>query len=260
MEKVLTVDEVKQIELTILKEVADFCDSNGIKYFLLGGTLLGAIRHEGFIPWDDDIDIGMMREDYNKFCRLFSSPNLSLHKPGDKRYSYSFAKVSKKGTVLREFETRYQDTFGIYIDVFPLNDIPDDSVKYFKKLRLYKILLSIKSTRLFKKRSFTKFIVLLFSKVLFSLVPVECIVKKIDKYTGSFANCNYVGNTSWGYGEREKTRKEVFSNSITVPFEEFAFTVPSAYDEWLRNIFGDYLKLPPVEKRVSEHNFEAKIL
>ena len=260
--KELTVNDIKKIEVDILRNIDSFCKEHNLKYFLLGGTLLGAVRHRGFIPWDDDIDIGMPREDYDTFCRIFKLPNLDLHLPGEKKYPYPFAKVTQKNSVIYELENSYQGYFGVYVDIFPLNEIPDDlklRQKYFKKLNNYKYLISIKTTLLSKKRNFLKTILLLILKFLFVFVPVERLVLKVDKYVSSFNNCDFIGNSSWGYGIRETTKKYVFSNTTNLPFEGHSFPAPSNYDEWLTNVFGDYMKMPPEEKRVSNHNFKAYI-
>ena len=260
MPKELTVDDVKKIEFNVLKHIADFCDKNSISYFLLGGTLLGAVRHKGFIPWDDDIDIGMPRKDYELFCSLFNDSELTLHLPGDKHYAYPFAKVSQKQTVLNELDSKYSNVFGVYVDVFPIDDIPNDIKKqkqYFRRLGKYKNILSIKSVRLFKKRPIIKTFVLFFLKLALIFRRTEKIAISANRYASSFNNCDFAGNSSWGYGARETTKKEVFSKLVDIEFEHELFKAPENYDEWLTNVFGDYMCLPPVEKRVANHHFVA---
>ena len=131
--KELTIEELKAVELNILKDVAKFCEKHDIKYFLCGGTLLGAIRHKGFIPWDDDIDIAMPREDYERFFKLYNSSNTRYHADSlenNPNWHMSFGRVGDTATVLYEhtLKEKYKE-YHAFIDVFPVDGIPSCSWK-----------------------------------------------------------------------------------------------------------------------------------
>jgi lipopolysaccharide cholinephosphotransferase len=139
--RTITSDELRSIQLDLLQKTADFCEANGIRYFLCGGTLLGAIRHKGYIPWDDDIDIAMPRTDYDRFCMTFNQPNskyrvksLSTHPD----YNNAFAKVYDDRTMLKELHYKGIH-FGVYIDVLPVDGVKDSA--QIKKISIKCLLL-----------------------------------------------------------------------------------------------------------------------
>jgi lipopolysaccharide cholinephosphotransferase len=127
--RTITQDELKSIQLDLLQKTADFCEANGIRYFLCGGTLLGAIRHKGYIPWDDDIDIVMPRPDYERFCKTFNQPD-SVYKVKSllthPDYACAFAKVYDNRTMLKELHYKGVH-FGVYIDVLPVDGVKDSA-------------------------------------------------------------------------------------------------------------------------------------
>ena len=129
--KEISFEESKKLELDILLAVADFCNKNNLTYFLAYGTLIGAIRHKGFIPWDDDIDIQMPREDYNKFIETFSHERYKTIAPGTPLSKHSFVKVIDTETVKIEAHKKYKKGFlGVDIDIFPLDGTPSDENEY----------------------------------------------------------------------------------------------------------------------------------
>ncbi|MBQ8445584.1 MAG: LicD family protein, partial [Opitutales bacterium] len=164
----ITHEELKQIQLGILDKVHEFCEKNGITYFLSSGTLIGAVRHKGYIPWDDDLDLYMPRADYDKFIKLFSanSPEntklLSLET--DKKYQYPFAKVIDDRTEMVETAVGESFKIGVYIDVFPVDSVPDNFVASWivywfltivKKFSLYCVFAQSKKSQSFSQTSFS---------------------------------------------------------------------------------------------------------
>ena len=126
--KIITSEELKAIQLDLLQKTADFCKENGIRYYLCGGTLLGAIRHKGYIPWDDDIDISMPRPDYDRFISMFNKPENDyqvIDMSNNKKYGLPFAKVHDTRTFVDELQYT-KDQFGVYIDIFPIDGVGED--------------------------------------------------------------------------------------------------------------------------------------
>ena len=266
----LTIQEVKEIELKILLSIRDFCDSHNIRYYLAGGTLLGAIRHKGFIPWDDDIDIIMPREDYKKFTSLFPVEGINgylLYSPYTEHDScIVFSKVYDQETLKtdREFTQKYWKC-GVDIDIFPTDGVPNDSYKckkYFRRQHFdYKILHALVSE--FKPGgSWLKDIL----RFIFAML-VKCVGKLHIIHTHDIcirinqrAEQNLIDNSEKiavsifpHYGTKEIVSKENFLKQIEVSFEGELFTAPSGYDEYLHSLYGDYMKLPPIEKQVTHH-------
>lgn len=263
--KKITTDELKKIQMDILDNIDAFCRNNNLKYYICGGTLVGAIRHNGFIPWDDDIDIILPRKDYDRFISLYSSIKHSPYKlycfELDDNFPYPFAKISDERTVFEE-EINNAVSMGVNIDVFPLEDLPDD-ISLRKKI--YKIsncwinILTLKRLPLDRRRGIAKNIFLFISRLFFKIIPTQVIVKQIIKNAQSYKDNNslYVGVVVWGYGMKEIIKREYVSNVDYHPFEDRSYLIPSGYDKYLTNLYGNYMQLPPVEKRVSHHHFKA---
>ncbi len=263
----ITPEEQKKIQLKILKYTADICKENNIKYFLGGGTLLGAIRHKGYIPWDDDIDIMIPREDYEKLIELFSVNENSDYKllcyKNCDDYYYPFAKIVNKRTKMEELKFNDIKEMGIYIDVFPIDFLPNNEKKIkqiFKKYdKIYK-LVAIQNARCLNKVTESK-IKLFLKKLLLPIVRKpkvrKMLLKKIDKLAYNYKDTDKVACISGRYLEVEIMPKEYISDSILVDFEDMKFTIPVGYDEYLRKHYGDYMKLPPKEKQVAEHETVA---
>ena len=263
----MSTEEVKAVQLSILVDVASFCQENGIRYFLAGGTLLGAIRHKGFIPWDDDIDILMPRPDYERFLRSFNNNTrktaplkVSAYEI-DSSYIYPFAKVCNTNTHLEE-HTLYSYPLGVHIDVFPIDGLPDDvrdSNRLFGKVKFLKHLYGLKVMKPRRGRSFHKEIIRAVGQLFLYLVSTKQLVANITELSKTYCyeTSNHAGCVAWGYGKRERLKKAVFAEAIDVIFEGHTFRAPVGYDEYLVALYGDYMQLPPVEKRQSHHMFRA---
>lgn len=257
----ITIDELKQIQLDIMQAVHEYCLEHDLHYSLAYGTLIGAIRHKGFIPWDDDIDIMMPRKDYEHLVKGFSHPYYRLHDFSiDKEYVHPYAKVEDSRTML--IENTNAKNIGINIDVFPVDnlfDTPEQCFTFLSEIRHIKKLFRMKLLRPSKKNVWWKRLAIRFSKVLVSNLSLRDITQKQiervatldndDSLYVSIVNCNDCSDvylhSFW--------RRELFDEYITIPFEDRHFQIISGYDEQLKQLFGDYMTLPPIEKRVSPH-------
>ena len=265
----LTIDETKTKELDILKSVRDFCDAHQLRYYLCGGTLIGAVRHKGFIPWDDDIDIIMPRPDYMEFIKLFPEEGVNGYKLmspyNDKECFITFSKVYDTTTLKkdREVSSKYWKC-GIDIDVFPTDGVPNESEidSFFRKqYRDFHIFLALVGGFEFKgsvPKKIVKAIVTALIKIAGSvgIFNANKMALKINnramKYSVNEANKIAVSIFPH-YGKREIVSKEAFLKQIILPFEDDMFTAPSSYDEYLSSLYGDYIKLPPKEKKSTSH-------
>lgn len=256
--KSINLDELRSIQLDLLQKTTDFCEKNGLRYFLCGGTLIGAVRHKGFIPWDDDIDIAMPRADYDRFIRSFNDPdnyyqvvNLDLNSD----YAYSFAKVFDNRTVLKELHYP-GDTFGVYIDVFPADGVRNKT--QIRKIMILHKMLNTKRANYYNRTIFKKIINTL-GKLLLLPFSAHQIATWMDKEARRYAlfSLPSAGVIANPLGLGEKVDKSVFNSDVYQEFEGRQYRVPVGYDIWLRSIYGDYMQLPPEKHRVSHHTFEA---
>lgn len=260
MKKLIESDELKQIQLDILDDVAKFCDNNNLSYFLTYGTLLGAIRHNGFIPWDDDIDIAMPRPDYERFICNYHSKN-DLYKvishSNNTDYGLPHAKVYHSGTTLNEIMYK-QVPYGVYIDVFPIDGFKD--IDQVRQAQRYRRLLNAKNARLLSKRKFVKIILILLTKILYTGMSVNKILDKIDSICllGKYEDCSKVGFIpTLNSGLKDVYDKDLVIETTIHDFENHKFRIPIGYDRYLKQVYGNYMQYPPEEERVSNHSFEA---
>lgn len=270
--KEISVEESKKIELNILKDVASYCEKNNIRYYLAYGTLIGAIRHKGFIPWDDDIDIVMPRPDYEKFISEFSKKNeycnLKLVTPYDENSIYTFSKVIDVNTVKIESGVRYTEEYlGIDIDVFPMDGQPDEEKQYKKyyqkKMRLY-FTYSLLRTQNNVYGGYKKVLHTLFCFLMNKILKLDKtkILKKIEKINKPYKydSSIYVGATSSDVNSiKNRHKKNLFDEYIYADFDDCQFRIPKGYDEVLSDMFGDYMQLPPENERVTHHGNKVYI-
>ena len=259
-------EEVKEILLSIIKRVDEICKDNNLTYFLFSGTLLGAIRHKGFIPWDDDIDILMPRDDYNKLNEIIKSKDDGLSFlcfENDSNYIYPFGKVCRTDTRMIENGYKHIDNLGIYVDVFPLDKQGKDlkqSQALVKKMRILNAFLFESNLDKYHRNSkkwyyeIPKFFMYPVSKIFGTKYWIKKINKTAQKYNDNnsdFCGCNVDPNY------HICLKSEWFSSSIEVKFEKYMLKAPIGYDSLLRAMYGDYMQLPPENKRVSHHDIEA---
>ncbi len=262
--KEIKIDELKSIEMSVLIKFADFCNKNNLYYTLGYGTLLGAIRHKGFIPWDDDIDVIMPRPDYEKFIELAKHKKISSntevisYKLGNS--TYPFTKIIDNRTEVEEKFAK-KTKIGVWIDVFALDgNFKNDFLNkfHYKVARLMRKVIEIKrndfGSGATKKRQVIKIIIYPFinifsCKFLCKIMDKICMIKKYE-------NSDYIGCVVWGRSNKDRTTKEAFMKKINVEFERYLFNAPSNYDEYLRNIYGNYMQIPPESERET-HSFKA---
>lgn len=264
--KELSLSELKEIELETLKMFHAFCVENNIRYYLAFGTLLGAIRYKKFIPWDDDVDLLIPREDYNRLMTLFQDSEkyrlYSFERNPD--YHFPFAKLCDMTT--RKVETAYPKAkveLGVEIDLFPLDNFDNDyEIARQESARVKKYMNRLGYTKVSKPitKNPLKFVVWSFIIGYYKLFGGGYFVKKIIKECCKEGqeNSSFVGAKAWCiWGERGIIPAEVFAETIELEFEGERFYAPKGYDTYLTCLYGDYLPEPPPEKRKSHHLFTA---
>lgn len=270
--KELTIFEQKQCALNILVYVAEFCEKNNINYILSDGTLIGAVRHNGFIPWDDDIDISMLRSDYNKFIELWNRTEggkYSLHCFENGNLPFAFAKVCDDNTICYEAKMK-RPTTGIWIDIFPLDFVPSNEneiVSHFLKMKsltslfglhnvimhsniAYKLIQKILNVlRCIKHSTFL---------YLYSLKKIQKEVEKeLLKYEIGEKITNYIVIQRCPEQRKYGFPVSCCTDYVYHKFEGYDFRIPRDYDTLLQSFYGDYMKLPPKEKQVCDHKIKA---
>ena len=264
-QKEIGTEELKKIQFEILCFVDQFCKNNGIRYWIDCGTLLGAVRHKGFIPWDDDIDLGMLREDFDRFCTTFnaSSDRYVVHSTAtDPEYYFPFAKVYDSRTVLYEPD-RQGHKLAVNIDIFVYDNAPDDDRRLEKAYFWRDFWRKLNNARTSHHRATdnpVKECAVKAGSMLLKAFPKDYFVRKQVRCCRKYEHeqTSRVGNFS--DSERMVCSKRVFNGFVELPFEGRLFPAMAGYDEWLRAFFGDYMVLPPESKRVSHHEFEAYYL
>ena len=256
----LNEKQQKEIQLNILESFVNFCNENHIQYSLGGGTLLGAVRHNGYIPWDDDIDVMMPRKDYEVFLTKYKNNNFEiLDYETVKDYYYPFAKIVDKRTKLIEHNYKHIEKMGIYIDVFPIDYLPSNSnkiakifskyKKYDKAITFYRTEGSIKnSTSVLKK--ILKIITYCYYK---NRLICKMYIKKMNNL-GLKEKSEYVACISGRYLEKEIMPATYIENYVDASFERLKCKIPSGYDLYLTKHYGNYMELPPKEKQIAGHS------
>lgn len=256
-----TLKHLQNLELMILKDFIQICEENDLTYYMYAGSLLGTIRHNGFIPWDDDLDIVMFRDDFNKFKEVFSSYDLDKYKlldnDSEEEYFYLFSKLMIKDT---HFEEEWIDQvnfrIGINIDIFVLDDLADNKIKRFYQLKmafLYSKLLFMSKIKIDDLPFISKIIshglyrILNLFGVKTSSINKRCL-KFLDKFKNNDSECVFdIMATAEEYPQI--FHKSSFYPPKKVKFEDIEVNVPNNYDELLVSLYGDYMQLPPKEKR-----------
>lgn len=265
----LTLEEIKKTELNILLELKKATEENNLRFFISGGSLLGAVRHQGFIPWDDDIDVCMPRPDYDKLCQFYQEGKvfpdyIELQCYENHTGDFPFIKLLDTRT---QIEEKYVEGMvkSLWVDILPVDGFPEDEaevIRIQKKAVRYRKGLMLKFAKPGKGKTMAKR--LLKPLVILALKPfsVEWFDKMLKKQIAPYPyeTCKYVGVYTWGlYGLGERMLKEEFEKTVPVTFEGYEFNTFSCWHEYLSGLYGDYMQLPPEEKRQT-HNMIAWIL
>jgi len=260
-----TMQETKNVELNILKDIVGYCEEHNLRYCLWGGTLLGAVRHKGFIPWDDDIDICMPRKDYEIFVKNYDSERYGVKSCEiDALYPYWFAKAYDKNTrkiepiaVSKDFD------IGVDVDIFPI-DAFSSKDEVLKTVSKRKRLLQLWRVSLFRysyapgiaKRMKRRLLGMIAAVLrFFNILDANRIAKEINRLGKSFQGhpSEYMLYADSNIEFPLYISKDWYSEIIELPFEDALLHVPAGYDALLTKIYGDYMTPPPPEKRITHH-------
>lgn len=256
------IEKIQELELKNLKELIRVTEKLGIEFFLYGGSLIGAVRHNGFVPWDDDLDVAMMRNDYNKFVKeanKYLSEEFYLQTPySDKKSPYFYSKLRLKGTRCIEYaHHKLKIESGVYIDIYPIDSLPESNEEYMLRYKEFQ-----KAVRTFVIRqcpypevpvNTTKKKIRALAKrcisLIYKLVPHKKYAAKIDEILTS-----YNGAETTKYGNYSYPKPVNYFNAVC-PFEKRSFcgievNIPADWDGHLKRRYGNYMELPPEEKRV----------
>ena len=267
--KLLTLQEIQAQSLGILQTVHDFCQANGIQYSLAYGTLIGAIRHQGFIPWDDDIDIIMPRPDYDRFCETFQAPGLGLLWEKSKDYYLTYCRVfdTEKTVCHSLLPIGKNHEGGVWIDVFPADGVSDDFDEFAANVKQYKRSWMLQMRYRYSLAPIGDIIRTCRFKDLCILLAIKASLRgrrTLDDLNEAMARnarrIPYGESAHWSQlcvfddGVRNYQLVSDFEATMDAPFEDRTFKIMKGYDRFLRNVYGDYMQLPPEHQQQPKHD------
>lgn len=243
------IDAMRKVELDILEHFVGVCEKLDLKYYLIAGTLLGAIRHKGFIPWDDDIDVGMPRRDYEVFIEKAQSllPDylfLQTHKT-DKGYVRSFAKIRNSKTAFVETPVSHINmNHGMFIDIFPLDFCDEENKgKNYRSLSLALINFRISWSSKGIEYSLPQKVARIVSRLIYP--TIDGALKSKERHYRRYKKGRLMANFSSAWGEKEAIPSIWYGEGTQVEFEGLRLRAPIEYDKWLTQVYGDYMQFPP---------------
>ncbi len=252
-----TLNRMHLLHLDILKEFIRICNKYELRYFLLGGSCLGTVRHQGFIPWDDDIDVGMPRPDYERFMEIAQNELPEYYflqnSKTDPDYPLCFAKIRDSRTTFIERSVSHLNiNHGIYFDIFPLDGL-SNGLLFELRYKFYYLNLQ----KAYNISDYRRGISRILYKIIASFIPDYR--KARDKLTKLVKRCNYdesetVTNYFGAWGKKERHPRKCFGEGSKGSFEGIEVSIPADPDFYCRGLYGDYMKLPPKDRRVSHHN------
>ena len=262
-ENEILVNSIQKKLIPMFAWFHEFCVNNGLRYYALGGTMLGAVRHKGFIPWDDDIDVGMPRKDYDKFLKLCKGKKINnyeveCNEKDSTDFFYGYAKIYDTTTTLIE-HSRYNIKRGIFIDLFPLDGAGNEkkeALKLHKPVYWRYQLLMAKTCAFNRNRAWYKNAAVLLCR----FIPGpnnNRLLSQIDKLCKKykFDDCKYVANMLGNWGEREIVEKRVMGMPRLYQFENIQIFGVENYDVYLTKLYGNWRDLPPKEKQITHHDY-----
>lgn len=255
----IDIEHLHKVLLIMAMDLDKFCRENDIEYYLIGGSAIGAIRHKGFIPWDDDFDIAMTHDNYARFTEL-APKKLNAEKyvvqVGGHDWPLLFTKIKLKETICKEVEDNafcQNDCQGIYIDIFPLDNVSDNPVMARWQYFCAKYLLCwTLSKRGYKSATLKKRILMVMAFPL----NMRWLRNMVFHWTTAYNRKQtqnlgfFYSNTRW---RNAIMNRAYYGTPLYVPFEDTELPVPEQYDLYLKHLFGDYMKLPPVNERQGKH-------
>lgn len=259
-----TLAKVQPVLLEMLREIHRVCAENNISYFLYRGTFLGAVRHQGFIPWDDDLDVGMLREDYEKFCRIASealNPGYALQTwHNDPGYAQPFGKLRKRNTVYQEAKSGiHLKENGFYVDIYPLDHMPASPEEYRKLSRKLLHLFRIK----LMKSGYTPWMeedrIIWKKRIGYIAYQAAALTVSQKKLVETYEALVRAWPESGKVYEQSALPRDYhfdissFRELTDYPFAEGSFPAPKDYDAVLSALYGSYMELPPEDQRDNRH-------
>ena len=254
--------ELQNKLLEILTWFIKFLEDNNITYYAVGGTLLGAVRHKGFIPWDDDVDIAIPRPEYNRLIKIFNKKRehyvLETPYDGNKDYLYTYSKLYDTNTTLVERQRKPLKR-GVFIDIFPLDGAGnsyEEALSFYKKNNKSNSLLIAKTCAIRKQRKWYKNILIILARLI-PFVNLKNLSLKVDNGFSrkGYEENLYVSNFCGSYRTKEINEKRIFGKPQEFEFENIKIKGPEYPNEYLNRIYGDWKELPPTEKRGVQHSF-----
>ena len=265
-EKTVDIRDIQKVELEILKSFKDICEEFNLTYYLSGGTFIGAVRHQGFIPWDDDVDVAMPRKDYNEFLKVAQEklPNKYqlIHYTKGEGVIHHMIKIENSTYQLMDCTASSPRTVNVWIDIFPLDGLPNNyllkQIHCFKLLALralfkYSLFDTIVDCRIEDRPWYEKILFLIGTKIKFDKIldpyrRMKAIDKCLSRY--DFYESKYIMNFMGSYKFKSiMDREKIYAEGAKYSFEGIDFNAPKNYDLYLTQIYGDYMKLPPESQR-----------